>query len=224
MDSNLLKTKSIEQLVGDVEHGAKALKRTLDRAGSDAARHRRDHRDGHLRPHRNCGSEPGRTGHRALLRHRGPRVRIRRALLRRVRGDDSDLRQRLHLRLRHARRDLRVDDRLGPDPRIRRRVDDRRGRLERILPAHPRRVRHRAAGVDERGAGRGAGRAHQPAGGAHRARDHGAAGRRGARERAVQRRDGRGQARRRAVLHRRRRAPTSSRRTGRRSCPTASRA
>ena len=29
MDSNLLKTKSIEQLVGDVEHGAKALKRTL---------------------------------------------------------------------------------------------------------------------------------------------------------------------------------------------------
>jgi APA family basic amino acid/polyamine antiporter len=29
MDSNLLRTKSIEQLVGDVEHGAKALKRTL---------------------------------------------------------------------------------------------------------------------------------------------------------------------------------------------------
>src|ERR687892_325177 len=29
MDSNLLKTKSVEQLVGDAEHGAKALKRTL---------------------------------------------------------------------------------------------------------------------------------------------------------------------------------------------------
>ncbi|PYR89459.1 MAG: amino acid permease [Acidobacteria bacterium] len=29
MDSNLLKTKSIEQLVGDVEHGTKALRRTL---------------------------------------------------------------------------------------------------------------------------------------------------------------------------------------------------
>src|SRR5688572_29749688 len=29
MDSNLLKTKSIERLVGDVEHGTKALKRTL---------------------------------------------------------------------------------------------------------------------------------------------------------------------------------------------------
>src|SRR5258705_8256705 len=29
MDSNLLRTKSIEQLVGDAEHGGKALKRTL---------------------------------------------------------------------------------------------------------------------------------------------------------------------------------------------------
>ena len=29
MDSNLLKTKSIEQLVGDAEGGAKSLKRTL---------------------------------------------------------------------------------------------------------------------------------------------------------------------------------------------------
>ncbi len=29
MDSNLFKTKSIEQLVGDVEHGSKALKRSL---------------------------------------------------------------------------------------------------------------------------------------------------------------------------------------------------
>ena len=29
MDSNLLKTKSIEQCVSDVEHGGKALKRTL---------------------------------------------------------------------------------------------------------------------------------------------------------------------------------------------------
>ena len=29
MDSNLLKTKSIEQLVGDVEQGGKALRRSL---------------------------------------------------------------------------------------------------------------------------------------------------------------------------------------------------
>ena len=29
MDSNLFKTKSIEQLVGDVEHGSKALRRSL---------------------------------------------------------------------------------------------------------------------------------------------------------------------------------------------------
>ena len=31
MDSHLLKTKSIEQLVSDVEHGKKHLKRTLER-------------------------------------------------------------------------------------------------------------------------------------------------------------------------------------------------
>ncbi len=31
MDSNLFKTKSIEQLVGDVEHGGKALRRSLTR-------------------------------------------------------------------------------------------------------------------------------------------------------------------------------------------------
>ncbi|MCC7185710.1 MAG: hypothetical protein IT185_05685, partial [Acidobacteria bacterium] len=30
MDSNLLKTKSSEPLVGDVEHGSKALKRSLN--------------------------------------------------------------------------------------------------------------------------------------------------------------------------------------------------
>ena len=29
MDSNLFKTKSIEQLVGDVEHGGRALRRSL---------------------------------------------------------------------------------------------------------------------------------------------------------------------------------------------------
>ncbi len=61
MDSNLLKTKSIEQLVGDAEHGAKALKRTLTAHRSDAARHRRDHRHRHLRAHRHRGGQPGRT-------------------------------------------------------------------------------------------------------------------------------------------------------------------
>ena len=143
MDSNLLKTKSIEQLVGDVEHGGKALKRTLTAmdltllgigaiigtgifvlTGTAAA---------------------NQAGPAIVLSYvlAGPRLRLRRAVLRRVRGDDSDRRQRLHLRLRHARRDLRLDDRLGPDSRVRRRVDDRGGRLERLLPAHPRRLRHR---------------------------------------------------------------------------------
>ena len=154
MDSNLLRTKSIEQLVGDAEHGGKALQADADRHGPDAARHRRDHRDGHLRPDRDGRRQPGRPRHRALLRSGRARLRLRGALLRRVRVDDSDLRQRLHLRLRDARRDLRVDDRLGPDPRVRGRIDDRRGRLERLLPADPRRLRHPPAGLDVGGAER----------------------------------------------------------------------
>ena len=157
MDSNLLRTKSIEQLVGDAEHGGKALKRTLDRPRSDAARHRRHHRDRHLRADRNCRCESGRPGHRSVVRDRGPGLRIRRALLRGVRGDDPDFGQRLHLRVRDARRDLRVDDRLGPDPRVRGRLDDGRGRLERLLSADSRRLRHSPAGMDVRVADTAAG-------------------------------------------------------------------
>ena len=60
-----------------------------------------------------------RPGARALLRHRRHRLRLRGALLRRVRLHDPGGRQRLHLRLRHAGRVRRLDHRLGPDPRIR---------------------------------------------------------------------------------------------------------
>ena len=46
-------------------------------------------------------------------------LRPGRALLRRVRRDGPRGRQRLHLRLHHAGRNLRLDHRLGPDSRIR---------------------------------------------------------------------------------------------------------
>ena len=130
-----LKTKSIEQLVGDAEHGGKALKRTLTAFDLTLL---------------GIGAIIGTgifvlTGTPPRIRPARPscsryvagraRLRLRRALLRGVRRDDSDLRQRLHLRLRDARRDLRLDDRLGPDPRVRRRIDDGRDRLERLLPA-----------------------------------------------------------------------------------------
>ena len=153
MDSNLLKTKSIEQLVGDVGTRRQGAQAHADRDRPDAARHRRHHRHRHLRADRDRGRQPGRPGHRALLRRRRTRLRLRGAVLRRVRVDDSDRRQRLHLRLRHARRDLRLDDRLGPDPRVRRRVDDGRGRVERLLPADSRRLWASTCRSGWRGAG-----------------------------------------------------------------------
>ena len=67
MDSNLLKTKSIEQLVGDVEHGGKALQAHTHRVRPDAARYRRDHRHRHLRADRHGGRQPGGPGDRAVV-------------------------------------------------------------------------------------------------------------------------------------------------------------
>ena len=114
--------------------------------GPDAAGHRRHHRHGHLRAHRNRRGQPGRAGDHDVVPGRGPGLRVCGAVLRRVRVDDPDRRQRLHLRLRHARRAGGVDDRLGLDPRIRRRLDDRRDRLERLHAAPAGGLRHHAAG------------------------------------------------------------------------------
>ena len=99
MDSNLFRTKSLEQLVGDVEHGSKSLKRSLTAwdltllgigaiigtgifvlTGTAAANQ----------------AGPAIT---LVVPGRGPGVRVRRAVLRGVRLDDPHRRQRLHLRL-----------------------------------------------------------------------------------------------------------------------------
>ena len=75
-----------------------------------------------------------RPGHRPLLpAHRG-RLRLRGALLRRVRRHGADLRLGLHLRLRLARRAGRLDHRLGPDRRVRGGQHRRGDRLVGILP------------------------------------------------------------------------------------------
>ena len=150
LDSNLFKTKSIEQLVGDVEHGAKSLKRSLSAFDLTLL---------------GIGAIIGTgifvlTG-TAAANQAGPAIvmsyvaaglglRLRRALLRRVRVDDPDRRQRLHLRVCHARRVVGLDDRLGPDPRVRRRLDDRRDRMERLHAAAAARRRHRSAGLGAR--------------------------------------------------------------------------
>ena len=70
----------------------------------------------------------------------GGGVRAGRPLLRRADRDDPHLGQRLHLRLRHARRVRGLDHRLGPDPRVRgrqRRGGHRLVGLLRIVPARP---------------------------------------------------------------------------------------
>ena len=77
------------------------------------------------------GRQARRARHHPLVRHRGARVRLRGALLRGAGRDDPGRGQRLHLRLRHARRDPGLDHRLGPDPGVHgRRVPgrDRAGR------------------------------------------------------------------------------------------------
>ncbi len=68
---------------------------------SDHDRHRLDHRRGHFRHRRHGGRRTCGTGRAALLHHRGARLPVRRALLCRIRFDDSGIRQRLHLCLRH---------------------------------------------------------------------------------------------------------------------------
>ena len=81
----------------------------------------------------------------------GARLRLCGAVLRGARLAHSRRGQHLHLHLRYAWRDFRVDHRLEPDARICRRRGDRRGRLGRLfqprdagfwhshsVPIHPR--------------------------------------------------------------------------------------
>ena len=201
MDSNLFKTKSIEQLVGDVEHGGKALRRSLSALDLTLL---------------GIGAIIGTgifvlTG-TAAANQAGPAITMSYlaaglacAFAALCYAEFASMipiaGQRLHLRLRHARRARGVDDRLGPDPRIRRRLDDRRDRLERLHAAAPGGIRPRAADRHRR---RAAGGHHQPAGRDHRAADHDPARGRRPRVGALQRGDGGDQGRRGAVLPRRR--------------------
>ena len=66
MDSNLLKTKSIEQLVGDVEHGGKALKRSLSAWDLTLLGIGAIIGTGHLRADRHGRGQPGGPGDHAV--------------------------------------------------------------------------------------------------------------------------------------------------------------
>ena len=93
------------------------------------ARDRLHHRRRHLRSHRHRGGALRGAGHHAVLRDRRHRLRLCRPLLRRACRAAAGRRQHLHLYLRDARRDFRLDHRLGPHPRIRHGRLDRGGRL-----------------------------------------------------------------------------------------------
>ena len=117
-----------DQVAGDARRGGGRRQPAPPRPRADRAdlaRRRRHHRRRHLRHDRRNGGQRGGSRRPRLVPGRRVRLRSGRLLLRRVRLDGPRGRQRLHLRLRHARRADRVDHRLGPDPRIR---DERRSR------------------------------------------------------------------------------------------------
>ena len=194
------------------------------RAGhAHRARRRRHHRRRHLRADRPGGARLRRSGPDAVVRHRRPRLRLRRAVLRRIRLDDSGGRQRLHVRLRHAGRAAGLDHRLGPDPRVRHGVEHRRLRLVEVLPALHRAVRHCTSRpfLASRPV-QHAGRVVQPAGGGRRAAGHRDPGDRHSRERQLQRRDGGRSSSRSCCSSSPPASRTSTPRTGRRSCRSVS--
>ncbi len=85
---------------------------------ADGAGHRLHHRGGDLRAHRRRGGQLRRPFDHRLLRRGRRGVCLRRAVLCRIRRHGPRRGQRLHLCLHHARRNFRLDHRLGPDPRI----------------------------------------------------------------------------------------------------------
>ena len=110
--------KSLANLMHEAqESGAHSLKRTLGPFQLPRSAWRRDRR-GHFRIGR-TGRALRRAGADAVLRSLRIGLRVRGLVLCGIRRHDSAGGQRLHLRLRHARRTLRLDHRLGPDARIR---------------------------------------------------------------------------------------------------------
>ena len=119
--------------------GENRLRRVLGPVAAHRPGRRRHHRHRHLRAHRRRRPRQDGPGAHVLLRGRGARLHLRGPVLRRVRLHGAGGRIGLHLRLRHAGRAVRLDHRLGPHPRIRRGLHDRRPRLVQELPGHPRR-------------------------------------------------------------------------------------
>ena len=107
------------------------------------ARHRLHHRRRHFRAHRSCRSHQRRSCHCALLRIWRHCLRVCGSLLRGNGVHRPNRGERLHLCLCDHGRIHRLDDRLGPDPRICAWRDDSRHRLVGLCrelsarPGHP---------------------------------------------------------------------------------------
>ena len=219
MDSNLLRTKSIEQLVGDAEHGGKALRRTLTAmdltllgigaiigtgifvlTGTAAANQAGP---GIVLSYVLAGLACGFAAlcyaeFASMIPISGSAYTYAYATL----GEIFAWMIGWDLILEYAVGSMTVA--VGWS-----------GYFQRILAG----LRDSPAGLDVGFAESGDRVAHQPAGRAHRARDHGAARHRRPRERALQRGDGRDQARRRRVLHRHGRHATCKPANWSPSCP-----
>ena len=136
--------KPLEMLLDELK-SEQRLRRVLGPDSAVGARSGRDYRYRHLRAGGRGGPRSDRTGADAVVCRRRGDLRVRRALLCRVRVDGAGRRIGLHLRVRHARRALCVDHRLGPDPRIRGRVLHRRAWMVPLLSGFPRLLRRAAA-------------------------------------------------------------------------------
>ena len=135
------------------DHRRNNAQASIDGQAPRHARHRRDHRRGHLRADRPGRRDACRPRRRAELRLRRHRLRVRGPVLRRVRLDAAGFGQRVLVFVRDARRDRRLVHRLDADPRIPLRGLDRRGRLVRLFQ-QPARLDRRARRHAPRAAGR----------------------------------------------------------------------
>src|SRR5580658_10474448 len=122
-DSNAAGITKNEDCDRAIQSALKSVSLPTDRLGGFALRRTLDH---------------------AVLRPRGNRLRLCRSLLCRICVDDPNRRLRIHLWLRHAGRNCRLDHRLGSDFGIRFWRCNGRQRLEQHAGCLPARLRHQS--------------------------------------------------------------------------------
>ena len=133
--------KSVESIIAANKRRASWIETHAGLGLAVGARNRRDHRRRHFRAHRHGRRQCRGAGGDGFVPSVGNRLRLCRFVLRRTRLADSRVGQHLHLYLRDARRDFRLDHRLGSGARIWRRRRDGRRRLVRLFQQGSARLR-----------------------------------------------------------------------------------